>query len=333
VAQNFPGRHRAPGRFSAISELKSIAKESAQPAVKGAVIVAASGGLVASFAGTANAAESKGAVVTAAQTVSAPSAAVVGPQGASVQASTALSSIGFAARTAAKTAPVKPRVIRDIAVETQRREAKAAAAKAKADAARAKAAAAKAKADAGRARAAAAREAAAARSAAPARRSTTATRSTSAHRTTTATRARVAATRTTTARSTTSRSTTRTAINPAPRTPAPAPRASGIVGIAQSLMGIPYVWGGSTTSGFDCSGFTSYVYRQAGITIPRTAGAQKRATTPVSSPRPGDLVFFGYPVYHVGIYVSPGTMIDAQRPGTTIGYHSIWTTPSGYGRV
>ncbi len=39
------------------------------------------------------------------------------------------------------------------------------------------------------------------------------------------------------------------------------------------------------------------------------------------------------PVYHVGIYVSPGRMIDAQRPGTTIGNHSIWTTPSGYGRV
>jgi peptidoglycan DL-endopeptidase CwlO len=112
----------------------------------------------------------------------------------------------------------------------------------------------------------------------------------------------------------------------------PAPRASGIVGIAKSLFGVPYVYGGRTPNGFDCSGFTSYVYRQAGITIPRTASAQKAAATPVSSPRPGDLVFFGYPVYHVGIYVSPGTMIDAQRPGTTIGYHSIWTKPSGYGR-
>ena len=52
----------------------------------------------------------------------------------------------------------------------------------------------------------------------------------------------------------------------------------------------------------------------------------------VSNPQPGDLVFFGYPAYHVGIYVSPGRIIDAQRTGTTIGYHSIWTTPSGYGR-
>ena len=311
MAQNFPGRHRAPGRFSAMSELKSIAKESAQPAVKGAVIVAASGGLVASFAGTASAAEGNGTVVAAAQAVSAPSTSVVGPQGASVQMSTALSSIGFAARTAAKAAPLKPRVIRDISVETQRRVAKVAAARAIADAARAKA-------DAARATAAAAR---------------TAARDAAAARTTTARSTTATTTRTTTARSTTSRSTTRTAINPAPTAPAPAPRASGIIGIAQSLQGIPYVWGGTTTSGFDCSGFTSYVYRQAGITIPRTAGAQKRAATPVSSPRAGDLVFFGNPVYHVGIYVSPGTMIDAQRPGTTVGYHSIWTTPSGYGRV
>jgi len=98
------------------------------------------------------------------------------------------------------------------------------------------------------------------------------------------------------------------------------------------MFGVPYVYGGTTPNGFDCSGLTSYVYRRAGISIPRTASAQKAAATPVSNPRPGDLVFFGYPVYHVGIYVSPGTMIDAQRPGTTIGYHSIWTRPSGYGR-
>jgi cell wall-associated NlpC family hydrolase len=272
VAQNVPGRHRAPGRFSAISELKSIAKESAQPAVKGAAIVAASGGLVASFAGTANAAEGSGPAVAADAATSTAAPAVVGPQGASVQAPTALSSIGFVAKPASKTTAVKPLVIKDLKVETQRKEAKAAA-----------------------------EERAAARQAAASR--TTSTSATSA-----------------------SRSTTRTAL------PDPAPSASGIVGIAKSMFGVPYVYGGTTPSGFDCSGLTSYVYRQAGISIPRTASAQKAAATPVSSPRPGDLVFFGYPVYHVGIYVSPGTMIDAQRPGTTIGYHSIWTTPSGYGR-
>jgi peptidoglycan DL-endopeptidase CwlO len=291
VAQNVPGRHRAPGRFSAMSELKTIAKESAQPAVKGAAIVAASGGLVASFAGTANAAEGSGPAV-AAEAAAATAPAVVGPQAGTVAAPSALSSIGFVAKPASTTTAIKPIVIKDVQVETQRQEAKAAkAAQAKA----AKAAQAKA------AQTRAAEQRAAARQAA-------ATRSTS------------------TASTAASRSTTRTAL------PDPAPRASGIVGIAKSMFGVPYVYGGSTPSGFDCSGLTSWVYRQAGISIPRTAGAQKAAATPVSSPRPGDLVFFGYPVYHVGIYVSPGTMIDAQRPGTTIGYHSIWTKPSGYGR-
>jgi peptidoglycan DL-endopeptidase CwlO len=294
VAQNVPGRHRAPGRFSAMSELKTIAKESAQPAVKGAAIVAASGGLVASFAGTANAAEGSGPAV-AAEAAAATAPAVVGPQAGTVAAPSALSSIGFVAKPASTTTAVKPIVIKDVQVETQRQEAKAAkAAQAKAaKAAQAKAAKA--------AQTRAAEQRAAARQAA-------ATRSTS------------------TASTAASRSTTRTAL------PDPAPRASGIVGIAKSMFGVPYVYGGSTPSGFDCSGLTSWVYRQAGISIPRTAGAQKAAATPVSSPRPGDLVFFGYPVYHVGIYVSPGTMIDAQRPGTTIGYHSIWTKPSGYGR-
>ena len=256
MAQNVPGRHRAPGRFNAIAELKTIAKESAQPAVKGAAIVAASGGLVASFAGTANAADGSSSAVAA--------PAAVGPAVGTLKAGNALSAIGFA-KPALKQANVKPVVIEDIQVKTARAEKKAAA------------------------KAAAERQAATER---------------------------------------TSRSATRVALN----APAPAPTASGIVGIAQSFFGVPYVYGGSTPSGFDCSGFTSYVYRQAGISIPRTASAQQAAATRVSNPSPGDLVFFGSPAYHVGIYVSPGRMIDAQRPGTVIGNHSIWTTPSGYGR-
>jgi len=250
VAQNVPGRHRAPGRFNAISELKMIAKESAQPAVKGAAIVAASGGLVATFANPANAADGSSSVVAG------PS--VVGPQVGTLKASNALSSIGYA-KPATKQAKIKPVVIEDIQVKQDRADAKAAAER-RAEAARA------------------------------------------------------------------SRSTSRTALSD------PLQTASGIVGIARSFFGVPYVYGGSSPSGFDCSGFTSYVYRQAGISIPRTASQQQAAATRVSNPQPGDLVFFGYPAYHVGIYVSPGRMIDAQRTGTTIGYHSIWTTPSGYGR-
>jgi len=282
VAQNVPGRHRAPGRFNAIAELKTIAKESAQPAVKGAAIVAATGGLVASFAGTANAADGT-------SSVTAPAA--VGPQVGTPAAGNALSSIGYAA-PALKQAQVKPLVIEDIQVKTERAAKQKAAQELAARKAAKQAAADR----------AAAAQAAAARQAATQR----ASRSTSAQR---------------------------PALNPAPAAaPAPAPRASGIVGIAQSLFGVPYVYGGTTPSGFDCSGFTSYVYRQAGISIPRTASAQQSAATRVSSPSPGDLVFFGTPAYHVGIYVSPGRLIDAQRSGTTVGNHSIWTTPSGYGR-
>jgi peptidoglycan DL-endopeptidase CwlO len=276
VAQNVPGRHRAPGRFNAISELKTIAKESAQPAVKGAAIVAASGGLVASFAGTANAADGS------ASTVAGPAA--VGPAVGTLKAGNALSAIGFA-KPALKQASVKPVVIEDVKVKSERAAKKAAQKAAKQAAA----------------------QTTAQTTAQPAAHPATA-------REVTQPRA--------------SRSTSRAALNVAPN-----PSATGIVGIAQSFFGVPYVYGGTTPSGFDCSGFTSYVYRQAGISIPRTASAQAAASTPVSNPRPGDLVFFGSPIYHVGIYVSPGRMVDAQRPGTVIGNHSIWTTPSMYGRI
>lgn len=120
---------------------------------------------------------------------------------------------------------------------------------------------------------------------------------------------------------------------PAPAAPAPAPAANGsIVGIAASLSGIPYVWGGTSLRGFDCAGFTQYVYAQAGKSIPRTANGQQAAAIRVTDPQPGDLVFFGYPAYHVGIYAGPGKLYDAQRTGTFTGLHNIWTRPSGYGR-
>lgn len=289
MALNAPGRHRAPGRHNPLAELTLIAKESAQPAVKGAAIIAASGGLIASVAGPASAADASASVSadTSAQAAAATPAAV-GPDAVVVDTGNALSAIGFKPAAAKK---VKPVIIEDVVVKEQRADAER-----KAEAARQKA------------QAEAARQRAEARAAAQTRIQAT----TSA-----------------------SRSTDRTALaassSPAPKSN-PAPSASGIVGIAQSMFGVPYAYGGTSPSGFDCSGLTQWVYRQAGISIPRTASAQQSAATRVSSPAPGDLVFFGYPAYHVGIYVSPGRMIDAQRSGTTVGNHSIWTTPSGYGR-
>jgi cell wall-associated NlpC family hydrolase len=131
-----------------------------------------------------------------------------------------------------------------------------------------------------------------------------------------------------------SRTTTRTAAPTATTSanPAPAPT-GGIIGIAASLSGIYYRYGGTTTAGFDCSGFTSYVYRQVGKSIPRTAEAQRSASSKVSNPVPGDLIFFGYPAYHVGIFAGAGKMYDSPRTGQTTGLHVIWTqTNVSYGR-
>jgi cell wall-associated NlpC family hydrolase len=82
---------------------------------------------------------------------------------------------------------------------------------------------------------------------------------------------------------------------------------SGLAAIAYTGIGSPYVWGGtSPTSGWDCSGFTQWVYAQAGISIPRVNAWT--AMTPTSTPQPGDLVMQNGGA-HVGIYVGNGMMI------------------------
>jgi peptidoglycan DL-endopeptidase CwlO len=113
---------------------------------------------------------------------------------------------------------------------------------------------------------------------------------------------------------------------------APAPSTSGVLRIAASLAGIYYVYGGTTTRGFDCSGFTQYVFARRGVDLPRTAEQQRRAVRKVTSPRPGDLVFFGAPAYHVGIYAGHGTMWDSPRTGRAISLRAIWTSSVTYGR-
>ncbi len=118
---------------------------------------------------------------------------------------------------------------------------------------------------------------------------------------------------------------------PAPQAPS-APASSGVLGIAAGLAGISYVYGGTTPSGFDCSGYTQWVFAKAGRSLPRTAEAQRAAATPVSNPQPGDLVFFGAPAFHVGIYAGHGTMWDSPRTGKSTGQHSIWSSNVTYGR-
>ena len=91
--------------------------------------------------------------------------------------------------------------------------------------------------------------------------------------------------------------------------------------------GVPYVWGGNTPRGFDCSGFTRYVYAQVGIHLPRTASAQAAVgkAIPRSQARPGDILYWSHG--HVGIYVGGGKMIDASKPGTRIHVRGIWGSP------
>ena len=118
------------------------------------------------------------------------------------------------------------------------------------------------------------------------------------------------------------------------RESAPAPSyGGGVIGVAASLVGTPYVYGGGSPGGFDCSGYTSYVFAQVGINLPRSAAAQQAYATPVSNPQPGDLVFWGYPAYHVGIYAGNGMVYDSGNPGTGVIYRSVFSGVSGYGRV
>lgn len=111
---------------------------------------------------------------------------------------------------------------------------------------------------------------------------------------------------------------------------------AGIEKVAARYYGVPYVWGGNTPSGFDCSGFTKYVYRQFGITLPRVSRDQYAFTRHISrsQARPGDLVFYGSPVHHVGIYVGNGYMIDAPRRGSVVSKRKVYTseTPK-FGRI
>jgi peptidoglycan hydrolase CwlO-like protein len=97
-----------------------------------------------------------------------------------------------------------------------------------------------------------------------------------------------------------------------------------IVAIAQRYFGVPYVWGGAGTGGFDCSGLTMYCYAQIGIQLSHGATDQQRASVPVplSDLRPGDLIFFGNASFshHVAIFVGGTTCIEAPHTGDVVRY-------------
>lgn len=100
---------------------------------------------------------------------------------------------------------------------------------------------------------------------------------------------------------------------------------SGIAGIAYTGIGRPYVWGGTSPNGWDCSGFTQWVYAQAGISIPRVNAWSIMTAT--AAPKPGDLVVQNGGA-HVGIYVGNGMMVSALNPSQGTLLHAVAATGS-----
>ena len=254
------GRHRAAARYNPAAEISTIVRSAGETGVKASAVLAASGGLVATFALPAQAAPratsgtttvaAEGAATAAPTQLELPPA-VVAPDPASPVAVEALGVIGVKAVAKPKPKPQPaPRVVADAVRERSS--------------------------------------------------STEASR--------------------TTQRPSTSTSTS------------VAQSSSEVVNIARTLLGIAYVFGGETPAGFDCSGFTQYVFGKAGVSIPRTASAQQAAATPVSDPKPGDLVFYGYPAWHVGIYTGNGMMIDSPREGKFTSERPMFSGVTGYGR-
>jgi cell wall-associated NlpC family hydrolase len=118
-----------------------------------------------------------------------------------------------------------------------------------------------------------------------------------------------------------------------PSSPPPSAAATRVLRTADSYVGVKYVWGGNTPKeGFDCSGFTKYVFAKYNITLPRTAREQVRAGTAVAadfrSLRPGDLMLFREPgeaISHVAVYVGDGVIIHSASSVGGVGYTDLNT--------
>ncbi|WP_242424079.1 C40 family peptidase, partial [Frankia sp. EI5c] len=118
----------------------------------------------------------------------------------------------------------------------------------------------------------------------------------------------------------------------APVAPAAPPPTGGSGGATRAIqeahtqLGKPYVWGAEGPDSFDCSGLTQWVWGKAGVGLPHYTGDQWTAGRRVTRDEliPGDLVFFGADLYHVGIYIGDGQMIHAPRTGEVVRVENVW---------
>jgi peptidoglycan DL-endopeptidase CwlO len=114
------------------------------------------------------------------------------------------------------------------------------------------------------------------------------------------------------------------------------PTGADVVADAKQYLGIPYVWGGESTSGLDCSGLVQKTFGDLGISLPRVAADQAHSGTPVASladAQPGDLLFFGNPAYHVAIYAGNNQLIESPEPGKTVHITDVYQTPTSIRRI
>ncbi len=159
-----------------------------------------------------------------------------------------------------------------------------------------------------------------------------------------AARARTASTTTTAApqsplvtrRTTTTASPSTAGPDPTSTPPPPSAGAAAAIAEAQRQLGKPYEWGAAGPDSFDCSGLTMWAWRAGGKSLPHSTYAQWDATSRVaiSDLQPGDLVFFGSDLHHMGLYVGNGQMIEAPHTGANVRYASIYRSDLyGAGRV